>query len=112
MTQPQTVVMAHSRRTNPFEALRIPAFRLVFADGVLTSVGMSASTLVQGWLVLSLSNDSPLWVGVSVAFNGVGRLVFAIVGGVISDRLDRRMILFCAQLTAAFVAAVLALTCY
>jgi MFS family permease len=97
---------------NPFDALRIPAFRLVFADGLLSSIGMPASNLVHGWLVLSLSGDSPLWVGVSVALNGVGRMVFAIIAGVISDQLDRRLIVLGAQLASALIAGVLALACF
>jgi MFS family permease len=99
-------------RSGAFDALRISAFRLVFANGLMSSIGMPASNLAHGWLVLSLSGDSPLWVGVSVGLNGVGRIVFAIIGGVISDQIDRRKILFVTQLTTATVAAVLAVTCY
>ncbi|HEX3246383.1 MAG TPA: MFS transporter [Chloroflexota bacterium] len=99
-------------RGSPFDALHIPEFRLVFADGLLSSIGMTASNLVQSWLVLSLTGDSALWVGVSVALNGLGRVVFAIVGGVISDQLDRRMVVFAAQLTSAVTAGVLAVACY
>jgi hypothetical protein len=104
--------IATTGRGNPFDALRIPEFRLVFADGLLSSIGMTASNLVQGWLVLSLSGDSPLWVGISVGLNGVGRVVFAIVAGVMSDRLDRRLVVFGAQLATAAIAGVLALACY
>jgi MFS family permease len=104
--------IAAAARGNPFDALRIPAFRLVFADGLLSSIGMPASNLVHGWLVLSLSGDSPMWVGVSVALNGVGRVVFAIVAGVISDQLDRRLVVFGAQLSTALIAGVLAVACY
>jgi MFS family permease len=108
LVPPRTI----SRFAGTFDALRIPAFRLVFADGLLSSIGMPASNIVQGWLVLSLSGDSPLWVGVSVGLNGVGRILFAIIGGVISDRLDRRKTIFVTQLGTATVAAVLAVACY
>ncbi len=109
---PTEPTIAESGRGNPFDALRIPEFRLVFADGLLSSIGMTASNLVQGWLVLSLSGDSPFWVGVSVGLNGVGRVVFAIIAGVMSDRLDRRLVVFAAQLATALVAGVLAVACY
>lgn len=99
-------------RGSPFDSLRIPQFRLVFADGLLSSIGMTASNLVHSWLVLSLSGDSPLWVGVSVALNGVGRVVFAIVAGVMSDQLDRRIVVLAAQLATALIAGVLAVACY
>src|SRR5215207_7957932 len=104
--------IATTGRGNPFDALRIPEFRLVFADGLLSSIGMTASNLVHGWLVLSLSGDSPLWVGVSVALNGIGRVVFSIIAGVISDQFDRRLVVFTAQLTTALIAGVLAVACY
>ncbi|MFN0073268.1 MAG: MFS transporter [Chloroflexota bacterium] len=110
-TQPPPLITPASRG-KPFDALRIPEFRLVFADGLLSSIGMTATNLVHSWLVLSLSDDSALWVGISVALNGVGRVVFAIVAGVISDQLDRRIVVFSAQLTTALIAGVLGIACY
>jgi len=104
--------IATKRRGATFDALRIPAFRLVFADGLLSSIGMPASNLVQSWLVLSLSGDSPLWVGVSVGLNGLGRIVFAIIGGVLSDQLDRRKTVFTAQLATSAIAGLMAVACY
>src|SRR4029453_13910145 len=80
------------RRQSPLGALEIPGFRFIFVNGLFSSVGMQSTNLVQGWLVLSLSGDSPFWVGVAVALNGVGRIVFSIVGGVLGDQLDRRKV--------------------
>lgn len=94
------------------ESFRLPAFRLLFYNGVLASVSMNVTGLVHSWLVLSLSDDSPFWVGVSVAMHGVGQVAFAVLGGVVVDRYDRRLVLFCEQLSAAAVAGVLAVTSY
>jgi MFS family permease len=93
-------------------ALEIPGFRLIFVNGLFSSVGMQSVVLVQGWLVLSLSDDSPFWVGVSVALNGIGRMIFSIVGGVLGDQLDRRKVVVAAEFASAAICAVIAATSY
>jgi MFS family permease len=95
-----------------FGALSIPGFRPFMLNGLISPIGWSASNLVQSWLVLSLSNDSALWVGVSVALNGVGRLIFSVVAGVLSDQLDRRRVVFVAQLLNGIVAVGMAVATY
>jgi len=49
-----------------------------------------------GWLVLEISN-SPRSLGITVALQGLPVLVFALVGGVFADRLDRYRLVVGAQ---------------
>jgi MFS family permease len=106
----ESIELKHRQRR--LGALEIPGFRLIFVNGLFSSVGMQSVLLVQGWLVLSLSDDSPLWVGVSVALNGIGRMLFSIVGGVLGDQLDRRKVVVAAQFASAAICALIAATSY
>ena len=97
-----------SRLGTGLAAFSLPAFRLLFANGLLSSAGMNVTAAVHSWLILSLSNNSALWVGVSVALNGIGQLVFSVVGGVLVDRFNRRDVLMVAELVGAATAVLLA----
>lgn len=101
-----------SRVGTALEAFRLPAFRLLFVNGVFQSVTIGVTGLVHSWLVLALSDDSALWVGVSVAINGIGQVAFSVLGGVMVDRLDRRKVMVGEQICSAGVAGVLAITSY
>jgi MFS family permease len=90
----------------------LPAFRLLFLNGLLSAAAMNVSALVHSWLVLSLSGDSALWVGVSVALHGVGQVFFSIAGGVLVDRFNRRNVLMASQLVGSVVAGLLAIAAY
>ena len=96
----------------PLAAFSLPGFRLVFAYGMLSAVALSVRLVVHGWLVLSLTNDSPLWVGVSAALMGGGQVVFSVFAGVIVDRVQRRKLLIFGGVAASAVAGVLAVTTY
>ena len=83
-------------------------YRWLWANSVLASMGRMTEMLVQGWLVLLVS-DSVFWVGVSAGLRGVGTVGFGLIGGVIVDRIDRRKVLLWSQLLGAAVALVVAL---
>ena len=68
-----------------------------------------ATFIAQGWLVLSLSGDSALWVGIASGIRGAGHIGFALVGGILADRLKRRYVLVVSILAKAGIFAVLAL---
>ena len=75
-------------------------------------MGMAVRMLAQGWLVLDMT-DSPFWVGLVVGLQGVGLVGFGAFGGVLVDRLDRRMALLSVQLaggTTALAVGLLAVT--
>lgn len=92
-----------------FSTFRIPAFRLLFASGMVSSVSLNVRMLVHGWLVLSLSGDSPFWVGISAAFMGFSQLALAIVGGVVADRVPRRTVLIAEQAVGMVLSLLLAI---
>ena len=91
-----------------FRAFDTRAYRWLWTDILLASMGRTAEMLAQGWLVL-LVTDSALWVGVVSGLRGVGTVGFGFVGGVIVDRVDRRKALMGSQLFPAVVALTIGL---
>ena len=76
-----------------FSTLSIRDFRLLWGSSAIYVIGAATELLAQGWMVLLLTNDSALWVGIASGIRGVGHIVFALIGGVLADRLSRRFVL-------------------
>ena len=76
-----------------FSTLSIRDFRLLWGSSVIHVTGAATELIAQGWMVLLLTNDSALWVGIASGIRGVGHIIFALIGGVLADRLSRRMVL-------------------
>jgi predicted MFS family arabinose efflux permease len=58
---------------------------------VLNDMALITYFTVHGWLALQVS-DSPLWVGITAGTGGLALTLFAVVGGVLSDRIPRRQL--------------------
>lgn len=73
----------------------------------VSSIGTWMQRLAQSWLVLELSK-SPFWLGVDVFLGEAPVFLFALIAGVVADRIDRRRLLVTSQLvqmTCAFILA-------
>jgi MFS family permease len=84
--------MSRARRLVPEVLLDEPQFRLLFAGQVLSLIGDRVMLVALPFAVLESGGDLQA-VGLVVAAELVPFLVFALVGGVVSDRSDRRRIL-------------------
>ena len=73
-------------------AFEAPHYSRIWLANTFNSSSRWIGRLAVGWLVLNLTN-SPLWVGLVAGAEGVGQLAFTVVGGVLVDRLDRRVAL-------------------
>jgi MFS family permease len=97
--------MSRARRLVP-EVLRSePQFRLLFAGQVLSLIGDRVMLVALPFAVLEAGGDVEA-VGLVVAAELVPFLVFALVGGVVSDRSDRRRILIASDVGRLVVQAV------
>ena len=76
-----------------FSTLSIRDFRLLWGSSAFYVIGAATELIAQGWMVLLLTDDSALWVGIASGTRGAGHIIFALVGGVLADRLSRRMVL-------------------
>ena len=103
----ETAVMEFPRIAR---ALRNRDFRLFWSGNFLSNIGTWMQNVAQGWLVLQITN-SAFWLGVVGFASTIPILLFALIGGVIADHVDRRKMLICTQSTmmiSAFAMAVLA----
>jgi len=91
-------------------ALRHRDFRLFWSGNLLSNIGTWMQNIAQGWLVLKLTN-SAFWLGVVGFAASAPILVFALIGGVIADHVNRRKLLMATQsamMVFAFIMAGLA----
>ena len=80
-----------------FEALRVRNFRLFWIGQVISVTGTWMQTTAQAWLVLKLTNDSPLALGTVITLQFLPVMLFALYGGVLADRLPKRRTLVITQ---------------
>jgi MFS family permease len=106
------------------QALRNRDFRLFWIGNFLSNVGTWMQNVAQGWLVLDLAGplaphqvlgrfqtNGAFWLGVVGFAASAPMLVFALIGGVIADRVNRRNLMLCTQtamMICAFIMAILA----
>lgn len=72
-------------------------FRLLWFGGALAVTGHVMYGMVHGWLTLTLT-DSPFWVGAVAGTMGIGLLTFSILGGLVADRFQRRLVVAISEL--------------
>jgi MFS family permease len=91
-------------------ALRHRDFRLFWTGNFLSNIGTWMQNIAQGWLVLQLTN-SAFWLGVVGFAASFPILLFALIGGVIADHVNKRKMLMVTQsamMAFAFIMAALA----
>jgi MFS family permease len=92
-------------------ALRNRNFRLFWSGNFLSNIGTWMQNVAQGWLVLTLTNNSAFWLGVVGFAGSIPFLFFTLFGGVVADRVDKRRLLVVTQsvmMVLAFLLAALA----
>ena len=78
-------------------ALEVAAYRWLWLSHCLYIVSLVMHRLALGWLTLNLTN-SAWWVGAAAGMDGVGKIMFGFVAGVIVDRWDKGRVLLLAHL--------------
>jgi len=78
------------------EALEIPAFRRIFVSNMAFFLAMAGQSIVRPWLAFELTDDV---FGLSIvsAATAVPMLLLSPLGGVLADRLERRLVIILAQ---------------
>lgn len=95
------------RLPNTFRALRHRNYRLYFFGQLISLIGTWMQSVAQPWLVYKMTN-SPLALGVVSFSQSVPVLLFALVGGAIADRVNKRRLILTTQTIAMLLAFVLA----
>jgi MFS family permease len=102
-TVPVTSAKPTVIRGRMFRALSYRDFRLFWIGAFLSNVGTWMQAVAQGWLMLKLTN-SVFWLGLDGFMATAPGFVFALVGGVFADLIDRRRFLMYTQIVAGVAA--------
>ena len=94
-------------RTGMLRALRHHDYRLFWAGNFVSNTGTWMHTVALGWLVLEMTN-SPFLLGLAGFAQFIPLLFFSLFGGVIADRVNRRVWLLVTHALMLLVALVLA----
>jgi len=93
--------------SDPYRALRIRDFRLIFIAGTLSVVGAFLESVALSWELYERTGD-PLVLGTVGLIEFLPVLLFALPAGHLADRFDRRTIAVLTRLLEAGAAAGLA----
>lgn len=97
-------ILRESDAASVWHSFRVyPGFRTLFYSTLATNSAFWMWNIAAGWLALILT-DSPFFVGLTGFLGGIPMLVFALPGGVLVDRFDRRRILLAAQAAVLVIA--------
>lgn len=92
-----------------FRALRVRNFRIFASANLVSLTGTWMQRIGQDWLVLQLSGDSGIALGLITALQFGPSLLLSAYGGVLADRYDKRRMLLVTQALMGALALVLAL---
>jgi MFS family permease len=95
--------------TGSFRSLRIRNFRIFASANLVSLTGTWMQRIGQDWLVLQLSDDSGVALGLITALQFGPSLFLSMYGGVLADRYDKRRVLLVTQALMGVLALVLAL---
>lgn len=112
MTSPDTMTDVEPTpspavRKGTFSALGYSNYRLFWYGNSISFVGDWLDQIALNWLVISTTND-PVMLGLVNLCRGLPIMLFAMFGGVVADRIDRRTMLIWTQALAMCVAIGLA----
>jgi len=100
--------MNDSRSNGAFSALRYPDYFWFWSSYFVSNVGSWMQSIAMGWLLFELT-ASPLYLGLFSSLRMVMLVSFFIIGGILSDRIDRRRVMLWIQFIAAGTSLILAL---
>jgi len=101
-------ILKLSPSSGAFEALGYPDYFWFWSSYFVSNVGSWMQSIAMGWLLFELT-ASPLYLGLFSALRMVLLLSFFIIGGILSDRIDRRKVMLWIQFIAAGTSLILAL---
>ncbi|HEX7661224.1 MAG TPA: MFS transporter [Pseudonocardiaceae bacterium] len=73
-----------------FSSLAERNYRLFASGQVVSNIGTWMQRVAQDWLVLELSGNSPMALGIAAALQFIPTLVLSMWAGILADRLDKR----------------------
>jgi MFS family permease len=99
--------MKFLHRGGAFRALSYPDYFWFWSSYFVSNVGSWMQSVAQGWLLYELTS-SPFYLGLFSSLRMVLLLLFFVLGGLMSDRIDRRKVMLGIQTISALSALGLA----
>lgn len=99
-----------ANRPNSWSVLRHRDYRLFWLGQSVSSIGTFMQVVGQSLLVLKLSHNSPLALGLVSLAQALAFFAFALIGGSVVDRVNRRNLLFVTQTLLLGLALILAIS--
>ncbi|MGI8553312.1 MAG: MFS transporter [Dehalococcoidia bacterium] len=90
----------------PLAAFRHHNYRLYFSGQLISLIGTWMQNIAQGWLVFKLTG-SPFALGIVTALQSLPVLFFALIGGVLADRVAKYRLIVFTQAAMAILALLL-----
>jgi MFS family permease len=87
-------------------------FRVQWIGACTSSIGTWMQIVAQNWLIVSLTNSSPFFLGLDTFLQQLPIILFSLIGGVFADRYDRRRTLMLSQCVQMGTSGMLALLMY
>ncbi|MGY1659882.1 MFS transporter [Geodermatophilus sp. SYSU D00705] len=100
---------ARTDSTGMFRSLRVRNYRIYASANLLSLTGTWMQRIGQDWLVLQLSGDSGIALGLITALQFGPTLLLSMYGGVLADRYAKRRVLVVTQALMGLLALVLGL---
>jgi MFS family permease len=90
-----------------FRSLKIRNYRLYFTGNVICQTGTWMNRVAQDWLVLQLTDNNPIALGIATALQFGPTLLLSVWAGSLADRSDKRKLLIWIQLVLGMAAVTL-----
>ncbi len=100
----QSKALSFWRRT--FSSLGYRNFRLLWLGSCTEHMGLQMETMAMAWLMKDLT-ESPYYLGLLALFKIAPLVFFALLGGVVTDRVDRRKLLMVCLLGSGIISLML-----
>jgi MFS family permease len=94
-------------RVIPWNVLASRDFGLFWSSLLVSAIGSQLTSVAMAWQIYEMTN-SPLQLGITGLFRAVPVILFALTGGWLADRVDRRRLLIATQALAMLLSLVLA----
>ena len=108
MIGPSALTPRRIARTRAMTAFRHRNYRLFFGGQAISLIGTWMQQVAQAWLVLTIANGDPLWLGVVAAAQFLPVMILGLFAGILADVLPKRQTLLAVQVVMMVLAAILA----
>jgi MFS family permease len=83
----------HVDENGSWRSFRHRNYRILFPANALSNIGSWAQRIAQDWLVLELTDNSGYYLGLVTAIQFAPFLLFTLHGGLLADRVNKRLAL-------------------